>query len=347
MPCLSARRARRSSRRIRLAAAAALASAALALLACAAEAPKAGPALGLRLTTPGRLLVVFERAGGRRELVLLEQGGVRRVEMPAFHEVRFVRRELLVAVLDATSVPKEPGAPIPTQLALHDLATGETKRFGPIGQQYDPEPSPDGRFLAVGVERPAVGEAEFEIWSLEGDVEQIASRPQALEEPRWREDGRAIAVAILQEDPEGDSETGGGFGGRSLVWPRLYWLRRDLGSAERIDDGAQPGQLAPGGSLPLWWDARGLYARQREGLVRCDVMQGGCTRAYAPEPGRRVVDGRPVGAREAWLLTVEATDAFDRREPDEIVRVDLDTGAVLSRWHAPPGVSVIDIDWIE
>jgi hypothetical protein len=320
---------------------------ALALFACAASAPKAGPALGLRLTTPGRMLVVFERGGGRRELVLLETGGVRRVEMPAFREVRFVKRDLLVAILDAPSAPSEPGAPPPTQLALHDLATGATKRFGRIGQQFDPEPSPDGRFLAVGVERPELGDADFEIWSLEGDVEQIASRAQALEEPRWREDGRAIAVAILQEDPEGESETGGGFGGRSLVWPRLHRLRRDLGEAERIDDGAEPGQLAPGGSLPLWWDARGLYARQREGLVRCDVEHGGCTRVYAPEPGRRVVDGRPVGPREAWLLTVEATDAFDRRDPDAIVRVDLDTGAVLSRWHAPPGVAVLDLDWIE
>ncbi|HXK25059.1 MAG TPA: hypothetical protein VMS55_20490 [Myxococcota bacterium] len=346
MPCLSARRARRPSRCGRLAASAAVALA-LALCACAASAPKAGPALGLRLTTPGRLLVVFERAGGRRELVLLEPGGVRRVEMPAFREVRFATRDLLVAVLDAPSAPEEPGGLPPTQLALHDLATGATKRFGRIGQQFDPEPSPDGRYLAVGVERPELGDADFEIWSLEGDVEQVVSRAQALEEPRWREDGRAIAVAILQEDPEGESETGGGFGGRSLVWPRLYWLRRDLGEAERIDDGPQAGQLAPGGSLPLWWDSRGLYARQREGLVRCDVMQGGCTRVYAPETGRRVVDGRPVGAREAWLLTVEAADAFDRREPDAIVRVDLDTGAVLSRWHAPPGVSVLDIDWIE
>jgi len=33
--------------------------------------------------------------------------------------------------------------------------------------------------------------------------------------------------------------------------------------------------------------------------------------------------------------------------PDAIVRVDLDTGAVLSRWRTPHGVPVHDIDWIE
>ena len=69
-------------------------------------------------------------------------------------------------------------------------------------------------------------------------------------------------------------------------------------------------------------------------------------RVVGVEPGRRVVDGRPVGAREAWLLTVEATDAFDRRDPDAIVRVDLETGAVLWLWRAPPGVAVQGLDWI-
>ena len=293
------------------------------------------------------MLVVFEHAGGRRELVLLEPGGARRLEMPAFREARFVRADLLALSLEAPAADAS-GLPA-TQLALHDLATGETRRFGAVGQYYDLEPSPDGRYLAVGAERADIGDADFEIWSLEGDLEEMGFRPQALEKPRWRDDGSAIAVALLMEDPEAeyDSDTGGSFAGRAFVWPRLHWLRRDLRQLERIDDGALPGQLVPGGSLPLWWDARGLYARQREGLVRCDTEHGGCTRVYQPEPGRRLVDGRPVGAREAWLLTVEASDAFDRREPDAIARVDLESGAVLSRWRAPPGVAVIDLDWIE
>ena len=317
---------------------------ALALCACAQGATRAGPAQGLRLTGPGRMLLVFEHAKGRRELVLLEPGGARRVEIPAFLEARFATPELLALILEA-SAPRD-AALGATQLALHDLANGTTRRFGPVGRHYDIEPSPDGRFLAVGSERAEVGDADFEIWSLEGDPEKLASRAQSLEEPRWREDGRALAVALLMQDPESDSDTGGGFGGQSFSWPRLHRLRRDLGRPELIPDGAEPGQLAPGGSLPLWWDARGLFARQREGLVRCDPERGGCARVAANEPGRRVVDGRPVGAREAWLLTVEASDAFDRREPDAIVRVDLETGAVLMRWRAPPGISVQDLDWI-
>jgi hypothetical protein len=149
------------------------------------------------------------------------------------------------------------------------------------------------------------------------------------------------------EDPESDDESGGGFGGQAFSWPRLHRLRRDLGKPALIFDGDAPGELAPGGSLPLWWDARGLFARRRDDLVRCDVERGGRTLVYAPKSGSRVVDGRRVGANEAWLLTGEATDAFDRREPDAIVRVDLASGRAQGTWHAPPGVAVLDLDRIE
>jgi len=319
-------------------------AAALAAWGCAqGVVPAAGPALGLRFAGPGRMLVVFERAGGRRELVLLEPGGSRRLELPPFREARFARSDLLLLLLEDEK--KEESVPADTQLALHDLATGATKRFGPLAQHYDPEPSPDGRFVAVGSDRPQVGDSDLEIWSIEGDPDVVALRAESLEEPRWRDDGQAIVVAQLLEDPDSDENTGGGFGMSALAWPRLQRLTSELRQSVQVDDGAEPGKLAPGGSLPLWWDWRGIFARQSTGLVRCEPQRGGCVHVYTPEPTRRVVDGRPVGANEAWLLTVEATDAFDRRQPDAIVRIDVETGAVLSHWHTPPGVSIVDIDW--
>jgi hypothetical protein len=329
---------------VRLPAVLALAAVSAASFACAqGVAPRAGPALGLHFAGPGRMLVVFERAGGRRELVLIEPGGSRRLELPPFQEARFAKQDLLLLVLEAGK--PEASVPPATQLALHDLATGSTRRFGPVGQHYDPEPSPDGRFVAVGSERPEIGNADLEIWSIEGEPDVVALRQQGLEEPRWRGDGGAIAVAQLLEDPESDEDTGGGFGLSSLAWPRIQRLTPELRKSVQVDDGAEPGRLAPGGSLPLWWDARGIFARQSGGLVRCDARRGGCVRVYTPEPDRRIADGRPVGASEAWLLTVEASDAFDRRLPDAIVRIDVESGAVLSRWRAPPGVGVVDLDW--
>ena len=73
---------------------------------------------------------------------------------------------------------------------------------------------------------------------------------------------------------------------------------------------------------------------------------GAARSCYAPAPERRIVDGRPVGAEDAWLLSVEALDAFDRREPDEILQIDVATGARRAQWRAPAGVAVLDLDWI-
>jgi hypothetical protein len=311
---------------------------------CAHLAPDAEPAHGLRFDGPGRLLVVFAREGAGRELVLLESGGARRLPLPAFREARFVAGDRLVLALEIPAAD-EYGLP-GTQLALHDLASGATQRFGPPGRHYDLEASPDGRYLAVGVEREGVGDADLEIWSLDPTPEQVASRAQSLEEPRWRHDGHALAVAVLMEDPESDDDTGGGFGGHALSWPRLHRLRLDLGAPELVPDGETSHRLAPGGTLPLWWDARGIFGRQRAGLVRCDP-RGGCALVYAPAAGRRIVEGRPVGSGTAWLLSVEASDAFDRREPDEVLRVDVASGSELSHWRAPAGVAILDLDWID
>ena len=134
--------------------------------------------------------------------------------------------------------------------------------------------------------------------------------------------------------------------GTSLHWPRLHVLRRDLGDATLLWDGVDSRGLAPGGSLPLWWDRDGIFARQRQGLVRCRPTGGGCALVFACEASRRIVDGRRVGEGEAWLLTVEARDAFDRSPPDELLRVDLEGGRLLSRWRAPAGTAVVELDWI-
>jgi hypothetical protein len=328
------------------------ASALFALLAACAHVEAADPAHGLRFDGPGRLLVVFEVAG-ERQLVLLETGRARRLDVPRFREARFAGAGRIALALelprggDSESPEGDDYGPPRTQLALHDLATGATLRFGAAGRHYDLEPSPDGRTLAIGSERSEVGDADLEIWSLTETPERVAVRAQSLEEPRWRHDGFALAVALVMQDPESDDDAGGAFAGQSFSWPRLHRLRLDLGAPELVFDGAAPGKLAPGGTLPLWWDARGLFARQRDGLVRCAAAEGGCALVYAPEAGRRIVDGRPVGASEAWLLTVEARDAFDRREPDEILRVDVARGALLGRWRASEGVAILDLDWID
>jgi len=317
----------------------------LALLwsACAHTPPPSLP----RFEGPGRLLLLLERDGAR-EVALLGAAGPRvlaaRELGGAVSDVRFLDRDSLLLLLEVPG-GDEFGLP-DVQLQLHDLRDGRSRTVGPPGRRYDPEPSPDGRFLAVGADLPGVGDSDLEIWSLDGRPERIALRHQSLEEPRWRPDGFALVASVLMADPEGDEDTGGGFAGTSFTWPRLHRLRRDLGDPELVWDGETPGSLAAGGSLALWWDGRGLWARQNRGLVRCELAARRCRLVFAAPEGRRIVDGRATGADAAWLLGVEARDAFDRRLPDEVLRVSLASGELLGRWRAPPGTLILDIDWV-
>lgn len=293
---------------------------------------------------PGRMLLILERSDLPPELIVFDADGAHPVAIEAPREARFVTaRELLVVV----EVPALEEFRLPdTRLVRVDLASGRTRSLGERGRHYDAEPSPDGRFLAVGRDTPEVGDSDLEIWSLRDQGERIAVRHQSLEEPRWQRHGPDLVVGLLMADPESDDATGGGFGGTALTWPRLHRLRRDLGAPERIADGERAGRLEPGGSLPLWWDERGLFARQRRGLVRCDPDAGRCQTAFAPDDGRRVADGRRFGEDGALLLTADAEAAHDRRLPDRLLRVDLRSGSRALLYQAPAGTGIAELDWI-
>lgn len=315
-----------------------LIAAAVGLGACAHPAPHLPAFAG-----PGRLLLLLDGPGGR-EIALLDAHRERRIDARGVLRARWVSPNALLLLVEAPDPEDAPALP-DTRLRLLSLEGGASRDVGPIARPYDPEPSPDGRLLAVGAETGALGDADLEIWSLDDPATRIAVRHQSLEQPRWREDGRALVASLLMADPESDDALGGSFAGSGFRWPRLHQLRRDLGDPVLVWDGERPHTLAPGGSLPLWWDAGGLFARQTRGLVRCEPVASRCTLVFATQPERRVVDGRPAGPDSAWLLTVEARDAFDRAQPDELLRVALPDGALRSRWRPPAGTAILDLDW--
>jgi len=318
--------------------AATLGAAAL-LPACATQ----GPVPDVDFRGPGRLLVVFATPTERR-LAVFDTGGSREIEVARPRDARWISPD---RILVNTEVDSEEEFDLPaTQLVLLDLSSGDVHPVGGTGHRYDPEPSPDGRWLAVGADVAGLGDSDLEIWSLEGVPQRVAVRHQSLEEPRWRPDTYALVASLLIADPESDDDRGGGFGGASLSWPRLHRLRRDLGRPAFLHDGPEPETLAPGGSLPLWWDGRGIWARQRGGLVRCHPEGSGCELVFSPGEERRVVDATPVSVHDALVTSVEASDAFDRRLPDAIHRVDLRTGRAMLLHRTVPGVFVTDIDWI-
>jgi hypothetical protein len=291
-----------------------------------------------------------------RGLLIVEHDGVRTLKhwngetlealpIEAPREARFAGSGRLVVVRELPSAD-EFGLP-DTEVLRLDLATGSIVRIGERGQHYDAAPSPDGRLVAINVEGGTLGDSDLEIWSLDDPPETLARRHQSLEEPCWRSDGHALVASLLMGDPLGDEGEGGSFGGTSFSWPRLHRFRRDLGEPALLHDGAEAETLAPGGTLALWWDARGLFARQRAGLVRCDPEARRCVLVFTPGPGRRIVAGAAAGASEALLLTVPTRDAFDRVDPDELLRIDLQAGALVERHRAGEGAAFLEIDAIE
>jgi hypothetical protein len=322
----------------------ALAAAALALGACAHPWRAPGPAPPF--AGPGRLLLLLESERGT-QLALLTASDRRHLDAAGVLRARWVSPHALLLLVEGEGAAESEGtygAP-DTRLRVLSLRDGTLRDVGPVGRHYDPEPSPDGQWLAVGAETPGLGDSDLEIWSLAEPFRRVAVRHQSMEQPRWRADGRALVASVLMADPESDDSWGGSFGGTGFRWPRMHSLRRDLGDPAFVWDGAQRATLAPGGSLPLWWDARGLFARQSRGLVRCDLEAQQCALVFATEPSRRVVDGRAAGPDAAWLLSVEARDAFDRRQPDELLHVALPDGALRDRWKPAPGTWILDLDW--
>ena len=314
---------------------------------CAAAAPYD---VGFR--GPGRLALIFEDAEAVRSLVIADASGSREIARGVEpRDARWIEPEQLLIVLE--DPPEEFGLP-PTRLALLSTRDATLSEIDGPRQHYDPEPSPDGRYFSVGVDIAEIGDSDLEIWELGGVRARIASRSQPLDEARWSPDGRELVVsrAVADRIESEGGIGGGGFAGVSFPWPRLFLLRRDLGTPRPIRDGATPGALAIGGTLPLWWDAAGIYARQRSGLVRCLPAEERCELVYSPGEWKRVIDGRavtPVGSGNsggvAWLLVALAETP--RLVPTEIHRVDLATGRGRRVYAAPPGVVLVDIDWID
>jgi hypothetical protein len=315
------------------------------LTAALAGAPLAGCAsfvgpwdIGHRGT--GRIAVIYAPEdpdlGMTTQLVVYDRTGARRVTAPEPRAVQWLGRESLL--LGLRHAPEAEGYLDRLELRRVDLRTGASSAVGEPGHYFDLAADPKGVLLALGVESADLGDSELQIWDL-GSGARLARRAQTLDRPRWSPNGRHLVVGQPRPDSD-DAETheGVSIGGVAISWPRLFRLRRGLeGTLVQLHDGARGGSLAPGGSLPLWWDWRGIWARQRTGLVRCAPDGRGCETVYAPGEERSVVDGCAT-ATEAWLVVRHGEAA------NEIHRVALTGWWQDARvFHPPPGFAVAAI----
>jgi dipeptidyl aminopeptidase/acylaminoacyl peptidase len=319
---------------------------AAAALACRGAPP---PPFDAGFRGPGRLVLLFEPADPDqpRTLVVHDASGAHAVPVSDARAARWLSaRELLVS----QEMPPEEQYGLPrTRLLRVDVASGKVEALTEPARYFDAEPDRAGARIAVGLEIDDQGESDLLVLDATARPPRpVAGSSVALDRPRWSPDGRELVVLRTLPDPEGeDSETGLSFGGQAVSFPRLFRVSADLRGASTLLRDGDPGQaLNAGGSLPLWWDARGILARQRRGLVRCDPAGSGCQLVWAPGEKRRVSDGRPADGGTALVLVRDHAAKAELDLPRELYRIQLDSGSGELLYTAPPNVFLAGIDWI-
>jgi len=298
---------------------------------------------------PGRLLVLFESSDPDipRKLVVHDRDGAFAIPVERPEAARWISSHTLLVSQELP--PEQEYGLSRTQLLRVDPDSGSVEPFATAARWFDAEPDPQGQRLAAGVETDDQGTSELVLFSLATRGEKpIADAPRALDRPRWSPDGRALVVLQTVPDPDGaDAESSMSFEGQEVAFPRLFRVSADLsGKTAFLRDGDPGGPLVAGGSLPLWWGPRGVYARQRRGLVLCDPAGSGCTLVYAPGGEKRVFDGRPCGPDQALVLVRDHAANADAELPQELVRVSLNEGRSEPIYRASGDVFLSAIDWI-
>ncbi len=316
-------------------------------LACPSRAPTERYDAGFR--GPGRLVLIFEPADPEvpRAIVVHDADGARALPIEGPRFARWLSpHELLVSREVAADEPY--GLPR-TELLRVDVSSGRATRIAEPARYFDVEPDPSGERIALGLEVDDQGESDLLVLALDGPRSRpVAGRNQPLDRPRWSPDGASIVILQTIPDPDGaDSETALSIAGQTVSWPRLFRVASDLsGPLTPLRDGDPGEALVPGGTLPLFWSARGIHARQRRGLVRCDPAGSGCTPTWRPDADKRVVDARGQGPDAALVLVRDHSQSSDLDLPRELHRVDLGRGEAELVYRTPVDLYIAEIDWI-
>jgi hypothetical protein len=157
---------------------------------------------------------------------------------------------------------------------------------------------------------------------------------------------------VLQtiNDPEGEAtESGVSFGGQEVAFPRLFRVPAELRASSSCSATARsPTRRSRRGEPALWWGPKGVYAKQRRGLVLCDPGGNGCATVFSPGGDRRVVEGRSAGAERALLLVRDHSGSQAEVDlPQELFEVQLNSGEGRLIYTAPRDVFLAEIDWVD
>jgi hypothetical protein len=96
--------------------------------------------------------------------------------------------------------------------------------------------------------------------------------------------------------------------------------------------------------MPAWWDDRGVFARQREGLVVCPSPDSGCNARVPVREDARMVEARPFGRDRLLYLLADAA-AEHEGLPTEIWIAAVDGRNARRIENLEPGAYPLDLDW--
>lgn len=218
------------------------------------------------------------------------------------------------------------------RLSLVPLLDGEPRILAEWQRLYSPRVSAQGDHVAVtaysterevGIEVRRLPDFDLVHRFEDKDIRSIV----------WAPDGKRLAVAYDRITDDG------------AVWPRLALLSLESGAIERIADAVPPRERELGGTTPLFWTKRGLFAYSERGVLQCDPRGNGCTLHYRPGHGRRIIAGTSVGDDEAYVLVRDVAEDPLEARAKEVHRVDLTAPGGRMLVRAPDGVFIEAIDW--
>ena len=240
-----------------------LAFVAIVALVFACSEPARPPRFDTGFRGPGRLVVIFEPADPEapRALVVHDASGARELDVAGARGARWLSADELLVSRETPS--EEPYGLPNSELLRVDVESGRATPIAEPARYFDAEPDPRGERVAVGLEVDDQGESDLLIFALGAPGSKpVAGRNQPLDRPRWSPDGASLVVLQTISDPDGEaSETGLSFGGQEVSWPRLFRVPGNLrGSLALLRDGESGQPLEVGGTFPVFWNERGIFA---------------------------------------------------------------------------------------